>query len=126
MRGSGGRSLHIVPTASGRSAQGAADDDEAWSEVLRLAPDADQPGIAQSLEGELNIKLADYASLPQGQLTFALVKNQWMFGKDEQPGLILLIDTRDRSSQLTTNLTNLRKHWVDSGRDYQNREVARV
>ena len=36
VRGSGGRSLHIVPTASGRSAQGAADDDEAWSEVLRL------------------------------------------------------------------------------------------
>ena len=45
VRGSGGRSLHIVPTASGRSAQGAADDDEAWSEVVRLAPDADQPGM---------------------------------------------------------------------------------
>jgi len=45
VRGSGGRSLHIVPTASGRSAQGAADDDEAWSEVLRLAPDTDQPGM---------------------------------------------------------------------------------
>ncbi len=45
MRGSGGRSLHIVPTASGRSAQGAADDDEAWSEVVGLAPDADQPGM---------------------------------------------------------------------------------
>src|SRR6478672_1717934 len=45
VRGSGGRSLHIVPTASGRSAQGAADDDEAWSEVVRLAPDAAQPGM---------------------------------------------------------------------------------
>jgi len=75
-----------------------------------------QDDFAQPLERELNIKLADYASLPQGQLTFALVKNQWMSGKDEQPGLILLIDTRDRSSQLTTNLTNLRKHWVDSGK----------
>lgn len=45
VRASGGRSLHIVPTASGRVAQGATDDDEAWSEVLRLAPDADQPGM---------------------------------------------------------------------------------
>ena len=45
VKGSGGRSLHIVPTASGRSAQGAADDDEAWSEVVRLAPDAAQPGM---------------------------------------------------------------------------------
>ena len=45
VRATGGRSLHIVPTASGRVAQGATDDDEAWSEVLRLAPDADQPGM---------------------------------------------------------------------------------
>ena len=45
VRGSGGRSLHIVPTASGRSARGASDDDEAWSEVVRLAPDAVQPGM---------------------------------------------------------------------------------
>ena len=45
VKGSGGRSLHIVPTVSGRAAQGSADDDEAWSEVLRLAPDADQPGM---------------------------------------------------------------------------------
>ena len=45
VRASGGRSLHIVPTASGRAAQGAANDDEAWAEVLRLAPDADQPGM---------------------------------------------------------------------------------
>ncbi|HEU4331716.1 MAG TPA: DUF2599 domain-containing protein [Lapillicoccus sp.] len=45
VRATGGRSLHIVPTASGRVAQGATDADEAWSEVLRLAPDADQPGM---------------------------------------------------------------------------------
>ena len=45
VRASGGRSLHIVPTKSGRVAQGPADDDEAWSEVLNLAPDADQPGM---------------------------------------------------------------------------------
>ncbi len=45
VRGSGGRSLHVVPTAAGRAAQGAADAAEAWTEVLRLAPDADQPGM---------------------------------------------------------------------------------
>ena len=43
--GSGGRSLHIVPTASGRTAQGTADAEEAWAEVLPLAPDAEQPGM---------------------------------------------------------------------------------
>jgi hypothetical protein len=45
VKASGGRSLHIVPTAAGRSTHGPADDDEAWSEVVRLAPNADQPGM---------------------------------------------------------------------------------
>jgi hypothetical protein len=45
VRGSGGRSLQVFPTSSGRTAKGTTDDDEAWSEVLRLAPDADQPGL---------------------------------------------------------------------------------
>jgi len=45
VRGSGGRSLQIFPTPSGRAARGALDDDEAWAEVLRRAPDADQPGM---------------------------------------------------------------------------------
>jgi ABC-type transport system substrate-binding protein len=45
IKGSGGRSLHIVPTPAGRAAQGPADDDEAWSEVTVLTADADQPGM---------------------------------------------------------------------------------
>ena len=45
VRGSGGRSLRVFPTASGRTAQGTADADEAWAEVLGLAADADQPGM---------------------------------------------------------------------------------
>ncbi len=45
VRGSGGRSLHVVPTAAGRVAQGPSAAAEAWAEVVRLAPDADQPGM---------------------------------------------------------------------------------
>ena len=45
MRGSGGRSLHVVPTAAGRAASGPSDEARAWGEVLRIAPDADQPGM---------------------------------------------------------------------------------
>ncbi len=40
-----GRSLHIFPTAAGRDAQGGTSQDEAWAEVVRLAPDAAQPGM---------------------------------------------------------------------------------
>ncbi len=44
------RSLRVYPTASGRAAarqlgSAGADADEAWSEVLAQAPDADTPGM---------------------------------------------------------------------------------
>ena len=45
VRGSGGLSLHVEPTAAGRTAQGADAAAEAWHEVLVLAPDADRPGM---------------------------------------------------------------------------------
>ena len=39
-------SLHVYPTPAGRLAStDFVKPDEAWSEVLRLAPDADQPGM---------------------------------------------------------------------------------
>jgi Protein of unknown function (DUF2599) len=41
----GGRSLRIYPTAAGRATQGPGDSAEAWEEVVRFAPDADQPGM---------------------------------------------------------------------------------
>lgn len=43
LRTSSGRSLHISPTQAGRDT--AASSDEAWGEVLRLAPDAATPGM---------------------------------------------------------------------------------
>ncbi|HEX4645504.1 MAG TPA: hypothetical protein VH598_07830, partial [Verrucomicrobiae bacterium] len=53
--------------------------------------------------------------LPQGQLTLAIVPNGRP-GKDQGPGLLLLLDTKDKSSQLKTNLADLKKKWVDSGK----------
>jgi hypothetical protein len=45
-----GRSLRVYPTAAGRTTQGPVDADEAWTEVLRLAPDADRPGMRAQFE----------------------------------------------------------------------------
>lgn len=42
-----GRSLAVVPTPSGRSTQGADDGEHAWTEVLRLQPDAATPGMKE-------------------------------------------------------------------------------
>ena len=68
------------------------------------------------LESELGVKLADFAELPQGQLTLAVTKNGWDGGNDVAPGLLLLLDARDKSSLLATNLAKLRQKWTDTGK----------
>lgn len=75
-----------------------------------------QEEFVQPLERELGIKFADYADLAQGQFTLAVSQNGWQ-GKEEQlPAWLLLVDAGDKSSQLKTNLADLRKKWTDAGR----------
>ncbi len=50
MRAPHGRSLHIVPTASGRRVHGGNADAVAWREVLKLMPDAGTPGMRAQFE----------------------------------------------------------------------------
>lgn len=74
--------------------------------------------IVSPMEHDLGIHLDDYTSLPQGQLTIALVQNGWQ-GKDDDtktPGFLFLLDAKDKSSQLKTNLADLKKKWVDAGK----------
>ena len=75
------------------------------------------------LERELNIRLDDYLSLPKGQVTFVITKNDWLTKEDEEPGMLLLIDTKEKGSQLKTNLTNLRKNWVESGKALKTEKI---
>jgi hypothetical protein len=68
------------------------------------------------LERDLGVKLDDYANLPQGQFTFAITQNGWNGGDDPIPGLLLLLDVRDKGGLLKTNLDALRKKWTASGK----------
>jgi len=68
------------------------------------------------LERELDIRFDDYTSLPQGQLTFAVTQNGAGEQEDQPLGKLLLLDTRDQSDRLKTNLFELRKKWVDAGK----------
>ncbi|MBJ7290783.1 MAG: DUF2599 domain-containing protein [Williamsia sp.] len=45
-----GRSLQVVPTASGRRAQGAGDEDVAWKEVVAADATADSPGMEMQFQ----------------------------------------------------------------------------
>ncbi|HLH55712.1 MAG TPA: hypothetical protein VKY92_19080 [Verrucomicrobiae bacterium] len=71
--------------------------------------------VVKPLERDLDIKLQDYTSLLQGQLTFALIQNAGQ-GESQEAGMLLLLDTKDKSSQLKKNLAALRKKWADAGK----------
>jgi len=53
---------------------------------------------------------ANFTDLPQGQLTLAVTQNGWTGGGGPAPGVLLLLDTRDKSGLLKTNLAALRKN----------------
>ena len=79
--------------------------------------------VIKPLERELNLSLDTYASLPQGQLTFAVTKNAWQ-GSDDQPlGFLLLLDARDKSKLLKSNLADLRKKWVGAGKTIKTEKI---
>jgi hypothetical protein len=76
------------------------------------------------MEQNLGVKLADFEDLPQGQLTFAVTQNGWTGGDDPLPGVVLLLDTKDKSNLLKTNLDVLKKKWTDAGKSMRT-EVVR-
>ncbi len=82
--------------------------------------------FVEPLERELDIKCADYFSLLQGQLTFALTQNGWQGQEDQPPGLLFLLDARDKSDQLKKNLADLRKKWIDRGKVLRTEKIRDV
>jgi hypothetical protein len=78
--------------------------------------------FVKPLERELDIKCEDYTSLLQGQLTFAITQNSAP-GEDQPAGMLLLLDTKDKSGQLKKNLSALRKKWVDAGKPLKTTKI---
>ncbi len=70
------------------------------------------------LERELGVRFDDYGDLLQGQLTFAVTQDGWQGAEknDGEPAFLLLLDAKDKSDLLKTNLAELRKKWTDAGK----------
>jgi hypothetical protein len=77
----------------------------------------------QPLEHDLGVHLSDYTNLPQGQITFAVTQNGWSGPEGDRPGLLLLLDTKDKSTQLTKNISDLRKKWVEAGKTLRTEKI---
>src|SRR3974390_971185 len=70
------------------------------------------------LEHDLGVKLDDFATLLQGQFAVALTQNGWNGSNDVDPGLLLLLDSGNKSGLLKTNLAGLRQKWVQAGQNH--------
>jgi hypothetical protein len=82
--------------------------------------------LVAPLEQALGLKLADFADLPQGQFTIAVTQNGWTGGEDPLPGVVLLLDTGDKSGLLKTNLDALKKKWTDGGKTIRTEDVRGI
>jgi len=78
------------------------------------------------LERELGVKFADYSGLARGQFTIAVIQNGWQGQPDQSPAWLLLIDTKEKSSQLKTNLADLKKKWQDAGKKMKTDKIRDV
>jgi hypothetical protein len=85
-----------------------------------------QDEIVKPLERDLNVRFADYADLPQGQLTLAVTQDGWDGKSDAEPAFVLLLDAKDKSGQLRTNLADFRKKWVDAGKTLRIEKIRDV
>ena len=85
-----------------------------------------QSDLIEPLEKEFGIKFADYSGLAQGQVTLALTPNGWNTDSPKEPGAIFLLDSRDKSSALKTNLATLKTKWVDSGKQVRVEKIRDI
>lgn len=82
--------------------------------------------LIQPLERDLNVQFEDYTNLLQGQITLAVAQNDWPAKEGQRPGLLVLIDTKDKSTQLSKNIADLRKKWVEGGKTLRTEKIRGV
>jgi hypothetical protein len=78
------------------------------------------------IEKELGIKLADYCSLTRGQFTMAITRNGWNGTPDPLPGMLVIIDSREKADLLAKNLVEVRKKLTDGGQKLKSEKVRDV
>ena len=78
--------------------------------------------LVEPFEREFGIKVADYTGLAQGQVTLAFVQPT----DDESKGLLFLMDTGDKAEAMKTNLANLKKSWIDKGKQIKTDKIRDI
>jgi hypothetical protein len=79
--------------------------------------------VIKPLERDLDVKLDNYCNLLQGQITFAITQNGWQGQDDQEPAILLLLDSKDKSDQLKKTIADLRKKCVDAGKAVRTEKI---
>jgi len=82
--------------------------------------------FVKPLERELEVKFANYTPLLRGQVTLAITQNGWQGGDDQEPALLVLVDTKDKADQLKKNLVDLRNKWRDAGKKLRTEKIRDI
>jgi hypothetical protein len=82
--------------------------------------------LIEPLEREFGVKFADYKDLAQGQLTLALTRGIPTEKGDPTLGFVFLLDTKDKSGILKSNLATLKNKWIESGKALKNEKIRDV
>jgi hypothetical protein len=84
--------------------------------------------FVKPLERDLGVKFDDYSALLQGQVTLAVTQEGWQ-GKekdDGEPAVIFLLDAKEKSGLLKSNLAALRKKWSAAGKPIKTEKIRDV
>jgi hypothetical protein len=75
-----------------------------------------QKDVLAPIEREFGFKFDDYAGIARGQFTIAVIQNPAATKPEERYARLLIVDTKDQAGKLRTNLVEVKKKWVDSGK----------
>ncbi|MBI3880356.1 MAG: hypothetical protein HY301_09880 [Verrucomicrobia bacterium] len=78
--------------------------------------------VTEPMERDLGAKLGDLTDLIHGQLTLGILKSI-ADGNDTKGGWVLLADAKDKKDALAAKLGDLRKKWVDAGKEQKLEKV---
>jgi len=84
--------------------------------------------FVKPLERDLGVKLDDYGSLLQGEVTLAVTQEDWQ-GKekdDGEPAILFLLDAGDKGGVLKTNLADLRQKWSAAGKPLKTQKIRDI
>jgi hypothetical protein len=115
-----------MQVAQKKSAVGRLWDDPALRPFREKLMNKLQTEVLDKLEKEVGVKAAEYAELVQGQFALALTRNGWNGTADPLPGLVVLLDARDKGDSLKSKLAELRKKLTDAGKTLKSEKIRDV